>query len=54
MGEAGHPGPVDTQLDTLEERATPASTVPASPHALRRVVPMGEPLDSSLSEGHDG
>ena len=53
VGEAGHPGPVDTQLDTLEERATPASTVLASPYALRRVVPMGEPLDSSLS-GHDG
>ena len=49
VGEASHPGPVDTHLDTLEERGTPPSTVPASPHALRRAVPMAEPLDSVLS-----
>ena len=51
MGEASHPSPVDTQLDSPEERATPAgSTVPASPHALRRAgAPMVEPSDSVLS-----
>ena len=49
VGEASHPGPVDSQLDTLEERGNPPSTVPANPHALRRVVPMAEPLDSLLS-----
>ena len=49
VGEASHPGPVDTQLDTLEERGSPPLTVPASPHALRRAVPMVEPLDSLLS-----
>ena len=35
-----HSGPVDTKLDTVEERGTPPSTVPASPH--RRAVPMAE------------
>ena len=61
MGEAGHPGPIDTQLDSTEWRGTPGCTVPASPFALRRArVDLAEPPDlastgtrrlSSVSDG---
>ena len=45
--EVGHPGPVDIQLDTLESHSSIHSACQST--RLRRVVPMGEPLDSSLS-----
>ena len=44
MGEVGHPGPIDTQLDSTEWRGTSGSTVPANLFALHQ-----ERVDLELS-----